>query len=62
MYIHRYIHRYIHTYIQTGLDMNLPTYGFHTKWSSDGRVVMFIVRTLHEKKSSIFDIFTGTYL
>lgn len=41
-----------------GLDMNTPTYGFHTKWSHDGELIMVVVRTLHTKPS-FFDIFKG---
>ena len=33
--------------ISAGIDIeNTPTYGFHSKFSSDGELVMFIVRTL----------------
>ena len=30
----------------TGLPPDVPTYGFHAKWSDDGEKIMFIVRTL----------------
>jgi hypothetical protein len=29
-----------------GLPIDVPTYGFHTKWSSDGEKIMFVVRTM----------------
>ena len=30
----------------TNLPIDVPTYGFHAKWSGDGEKIMFIVRTL----------------
>lgn len=30
-----------------------PTYGFHTKWSSDGKMIMFVVRTLETLSGGI---------
>ena len=32
--------------LAVGLPVNVPTYGFHVKWSSDDRLIMFIIRTL----------------
>jgi hypothetical protein len=35
-----------------GLDLRkTPTYGFHVKWSSDGEMIMFVVRTLEKQDS-----------
>ena len=36
-----------------GLPLDVPTYGFHTKWSDDGEIIMFIVRTLQTATQSI---------
>jgi len=30
-----------------------PTYGFHTKWSSDGKMIMFVLRTLETLSGGI---------
>lgn len=39
-----------------GLDTKeTPTYGFHTKFSSDGKMIMFVVRTLHERSKNLYD-------
>ena len=39
-----------------GLDTKgTPTYGFHTKFSSDGKMIMFVVRTLHERSINFDD-------
>jgi hypothetical protein len=31
--------------MSTDLNINSPIFGFHTKWSSDGSRIMFIIRT-----------------
>ena len=41
-----------------GLDTeNTQTYGFHTKFSSDGEMILFVIRTLHRGKRRIKSIF-----
>lgn len=48
-----------------GLDVKgTPTYGFHTKISSDGKIIMIVVRTLHGEPKKLTErihgsIFTG---
>ena len=40
---------------QVGFDIeHTPMYGFHTKWSSDGLLIMFVVRTLELPAVGIF--------
>ena len=32
--------------LAVGLNAHVPTYGFHVKWSPDGQLLMFVVRTM----------------
>lgn len=38
------------------LPLSTPLYGFHTKWSSDSNLIMFIVRSLHSLSSSALSL------
>lgn len=35
---------------KTGLDVDFPTYGFHTKWNADGTRIMFVIRQFRQRQ------------